>query len=938
MNWSRTVFGAIATLGVTAGLACTQSAYGSVRESISLTDVKSDGVEGAASNAVVTRPLAGGYKVRALHISGVLTQVNSKSDPFDSTVAITAPGGQSIEFYVDDFGSFSEDFLLDEAIDAAGTWSFRFFEFSDADENYNGDDPGIDARWTSITFTFDDGATSPPPATDLGTLTGAGLTISNRPLAPEEVAWYRFTLERPATIDQKTYLDISSAGSILSADPDWGEEPNDTFLALFSAEGFRIAMNPDEDPDHGVFTSLLSFGSGGGGARHGQDGALQPGVYYLAASATATANLGFFDVSADTEQSGTLTLRFSTNAWNNACDTPHITTPPVDAAVDEGLSAEFSVTVSGTGPFSYRWQHNGIDIPGQTGPTLFFSAAKTTDAGMYTVIVSNICGPVSASASLNVRCLVDFDGNGFVNGEDYDAFIAAFERGDQNADYDGNGFVNGEDYDAYAQAFLLSSCTRCPEPPCCLSSILQSAVCARVSWVNTSAITNQFQVESSENGTDYSLFQIASAGDTSLAFCGSPGGTYWLRVRALSAECSSEPSQPIQIHFDLPPCPKAPYGLSASDVWDDTIDLRWSDASNNEDSFGVDRLVNGTWQRLSVLPANTAKIRLRTGITPSTDYVFRIVAINACGEAESNHLRVRSGPARPVNIRVTDLAPTDAIVRWDDVSSDESTFQIWLERLIGSDWVREQTITDPANDTGRHLSPPNLFRSSHYRVTVRSFRSDGSRSGIWSWIEFDTPSGAPAAPTALFTSDVWDDTIDLRWTDNASNESGFQVQRAVNGGWQTVANVAANPNGGQTSVRLTSTQNTAISPSTNYIFRIVAVNANGASDPSNEFAVRSGPARPTKVHVGNLWTTAIDVSFDDNSVDEDYFLVYWEPWNGTSATGPADSVRVDAGTKLGRSARITGLLSKHRYRIWVRAFRNDGSRSGIAEYLDVTMK
>jgi len=53
-----------------------------------------------------------------------------------------------------------------------------------------------------------------------------------------------------------------------------------------------------------------------------------------------------------------------------------------------------------------------------------------------------------------VSLTADFDGNGFVNGEDFDSFVEAFEAGDPSADFDANGFVNGEDFDAFAGAFV----------------------------------------------------------------------------------------------------------------------------------------------------------------------------------------------------------------------------------------------------------------------------------------------------------------------------------------------------------------------------------------------------------------------------------------------------------------------------------------------------
>ncbi len=50
-------------------------------------------------------------------------------------------------------------------------------------------------------------------------------------------------------------------------------------------------------------------------------------------------------------------------------------------------------------------------------------------------------------------CPADFDFNGFVNGDDYDAFVYWYELGDPRADYDFNGFVNGDDFDAFVAAF-----------------------------------------------------------------------------------------------------------------------------------------------------------------------------------------------------------------------------------------------------------------------------------------------------------------------------------------------------------------------------------------------------------------------------------------------------------------------------------------------------
>ncbi|MCK6477826.1 MAG: PA14 domain-containing protein, partial [Phycisphaerales bacterium] len=50
-------------------------------------------------------------------------------------------------------------------------------------------------------------------------------------------------------------------------------------------------------------------------------------------------------------------------------------------------------------------------------------------------------------------CLADFDGSGFVDIEDYTAFVTAFEAGDTAADVDQTGFVDLEDFTLFVQVF-----------------------------------------------------------------------------------------------------------------------------------------------------------------------------------------------------------------------------------------------------------------------------------------------------------------------------------------------------------------------------------------------------------------------------------------------------------------------------------------------------
>jgi len=82
---------------------------------------------------------------------------------------------------------------------------------------------------------------------------------------------------------------------------------------------------------------------------------------------------------------------------------PLIVTHPQSQTVVQGTDVLFRVSVTGSTPLSYQWQHNGINLPGRTGETLTIDDAQAVDIGAYTVVVNNTQGSVgSAAAQLTV--------------------------------------------------------------------------------------------------------------------------------------------------------------------------------------------------------------------------------------------------------------------------------------------------------------------------------------------------------------------------------------------------------------------------------------------------------------------------------------------------------------------------------------------------------
>lgn len=78
---------------------------------------------------------------------------------------------------------------------------------------------------------------------------------------------------------------------------------------------------------------------------------------------------------------------------------PFITNQPAGLTVAIGAPAVFIVGAGGSAPLQYQWRQNGLAIPGQTTGTLTIPSAADTDAGDYTVLISNAGGSLLSAAA-----------------------------------------------------------------------------------------------------------------------------------------------------------------------------------------------------------------------------------------------------------------------------------------------------------------------------------------------------------------------------------------------------------------------------------------------------------------------------------------------------------------------------------------------------------
>jgi hypothetical protein len=124
---------------------------------------------------------------------------------------------------------------------------------------------------------------------------------------------------------------------------------------------------------------------------------------------------------------------------------PIVITQPVSISREQGTTASFTVLASGIGN-SYQWRKGGVNIPGANAATFTRTDLWASDAGAYSVIVSNTGGfALSNNANLIVT-FTDSDGDGMQNSWETANGLNPNNAADASLDNDKDGKTNLEEF------------------------------------------------------------------------------------------------------------------------------------------------------------------------------------------------------------------------------------------------------------------------------------------------------------------------------------------------------------------------------------------------------------------------------------------------------------------------------------------------------------
>jgi carboxypeptidase T len=276
--------------------------------------------------------------------------------------------------------------------------------------------------------------------------------------------------------------------------------------------------------------------------------------------------------------------------------------------------------------------------------------------------------------------------------------------------------------------------------------------------------------------------------------------------------------------------PAAPTNLTATAASPSQIDLSWTDNAGDETGFKIERDNGSGFTQIATVGAGITSYS-NTGLTASTTYDYRVYAYNSYGDSDySNTISATTPappapPAAPTNLIASAVSSSQINLSWTDNSSDETGFLI--EGCTGANCTNfAQIATVGANVTSYSNTGLAAATTYTYRVRATNLGGDSSPSNVAS-ASTQAAATVPAAPTSLTAAAVSRSQINLAWTDNATNETGYYVERCKGATCTNFSRIAA------LGANATSYQNTGVSRNTTYRYRVQAYNATGSSGYSN---------------------------------------------------------------------------------------------------------
>ena len=393
--------------------------------------------------------------------------------------------------------------------------------------------------------------------------------------------------------------------------------------------------------------------------------------------------------------------------------------------------------------------------------------------------------------------------------------------------------------------------TDVPVKPDGMQAVALSATEIFINWEDNSSNEDGFIIEASAVDKQ-NFIQISNTPPNILSFtladC-TPSCVYFFRVYAFNNNGNSDFSAIVSVSTpDLPP--RAPSNLRYTNLMLNSVDLFWTDNSDNEDGFKIERKPVGDFPYIEIATVLTPDTSFQDdGLISGSEYYYKVRAYNSGGVSPySNSILVKTLelPQAPSGLWTEVLSISSIKIYWVDNSTNENGFSIERRTANDTSW------TETARYDARHTTHTDVdvLPSTTYYYRLRAFNGAGY-SNYSNEATARTP-GPPVAPSNLTAITNSTEIVQLSWADNSENETAFEIFASI----------------GDTShffLLSTFPENTTCASVIDevlfqdYYYRIRAVNIHGNSTWSNTVTANT---KDPVVFLGGL--TIIDGSSVDN--------------------------------------------------------------------------
>lgn len=280
--------------------------------------------------------------------------------------------------------------------------------------------------------------------------------------------------------------------------------------------------------------------------------------------------------------------------------------------------------------------------------------------------------------------------------------------------------------------------------------------------------------------------------------------------------------------------PVAPSLLNTNPVNNTQINLSWTDNSNNEDGFKIERktTASGTYSEIALVGPNVAAYN-SSGLSGGIQYCYRVRSYNTAGNStysnESCNTTFPDVPNVPLNLIASTIQnPLSVELTWTDNSTNEAGFIIEKETLTDA-----FVVIDTVGENISFFQDLNVTNVSYnYRIKAYNITGSSAYSNV----------ALVSVPVELtrFSANVVASNVNLIWkTATEINNSGFEIERcktleARSEEFNTIGFVKGN--GTTTEPQSYNFIDENISAG-KYLYRLKQIDFNGMYEYSNEIEV-----------------------------------------------------------------------------------------------------